>query len=73
MRAALSAQKLETHMAAINATYSFTPAVNGGTIAVSGNSESEIKAAVKTVLQTRKDAASGQVVALDTALTEMDA
>lgn len=65
--------KKENKMAAINATYTFTPAVTGGLISVTGNSETDIKAAVKAVLQTRKDTATSQVTALDTALTEMDA
>lgn len=59
-------------MAAITATYVFTPALPSGSIVVSGNSESEIKANVKAVIATRKATAQGQVDALNQADTEMD-
>lgn len=60
-------------MAAISASYTFTPALPGGTIQVTGNTESEVKAAVKAQLATRKATSQAQVDALNTADAEMDA
>jgi len=60
-------------MAAISASYSFTPAVTGGTISVTGNTESQIKDAVKAVLATRSATTQAQLDALTAASNEMDA
>lgn len=56
----------------ISATYTFSPTITGGSISVTGNTESEVKAAVKTQLETRKATAAGQIANIDTALTGMD-
>lgn len=60
-------------MAAISASYTFTPAVTGGAINATGNTESEIKAAVKAVLATRSATTQAQLDALAAASNEMDA
>jgi len=60
-------------MAAISASYSFTPAVTGGQISVTGNTETEIKSAVKAVLATRSATTQAQLDALAAAASEMDA
>ncbi len=57
---------------AINATYTFTPAVTGGSISVTGNTESEVKAAVKAQLATRRAANQANVNAIDTADAALD-
>lgn len=57
---------------AINASYSFTPAVPGGTISVTGATESEIKTKVLAALQARRDTAQTQVEQVDTAITGMN-
>jgi hypothetical protein len=65
-------KEIKTHMAAISANYSFTPAVPGGSVTVSGNSETEIKNAVKATLTARRAAQQAGTDSIDTALTEMD-
>lgn len=59
-------------MAAITATYVFNPAVTGGSITVSGNAESEVKEAVKTVLNQRLTTQQATIAPIQNALTEMD-
>lgn len=60
-------------MAAIQATYSFTPGITGGGISVVGNSESEIKAAVLAQIGARLAAETATIAALTQAQTEMSA
>jgi hypothetical protein len=57
---------------AISATYNFTPSVSGGQVAVTGNTESEIKAAVLAVLAARKAAQQANVDALQSAENGMN-
>ncbi len=59
-------------MAAISATYTFNPNA-GGSIVVTGNTESEIKAAVKAQLATRRTTQQAAIDAINQADSEMDA
>jgi hypothetical protein len=57
---------------AITATYVFSPAIPSGSIVVTGNTESEVKAAVKAVVATRRTASQTSVDALNAADTALD-
>jgi hypothetical protein len=60
-------------MAAIQASYTFTPALpNGSTITVSGNTESEVKQAVKAALLTKQTSQQTGLAAIEQAVSEMD-
>lgn len=58
-------------MAAINAVYTFTPNA-GGSITVNANTESEVKAAVKAQLATRRTTSQAALDAVDGADAKMD-
>jgi hypothetical protein len=62
-------------MALINANYSFntTPATPGGAVAVTGDTQSEIKDKVKAVLLARRAVQQGGTDALDQDLAALDA
>lgn len=57
---------------AINATFTFTPALPSGSITVVGDTETEIKTKVLQTLATRKATSQGQVAALETAEAGMN-
>lgn len=61
-------------MALISATYTFTtvPVTPGGSVTVTGASESEVKTKVLATLQTRRDAQQGGTDSLDTDLAAMN-
>jgi len=60
-------------MAAIAASFSFTPVLPGGNIVVAGDSLSELKQKVKAQIEIKRQAAQGQVSALDAADAVLDA
>lgn len=59
-------------MAAISATYNFTPAVQGGAVSVTGENETQIKNAVIATIQTRKAQQQGNVDNLQSAENAMN-
>lgn len=63
-------------MAAIKASFVFTPAVPGVTnslpLTVEGETLSAIKAGVRAALETKRNAAQGQVDAINAADTALD-
>ncbi len=58
-------------MAAINATYTFTPNA-GGSVIVTGNTETEVKEAVKAQLAARLATQQAATDALNAAAAKMD-
>jgi len=58
-------------MAAISAVYTFTPNA-GGSVTVTGNTETEIKNAVKTQLDARRVTSQAALDAIDAANAKMD-
>jgi hypothetical protein len=60
-------------MAAISASFTFTPSVSGGVVNANGNNLAEVKANAKAVLAARRVSPVAQVEAIDAADAALEA
>ena len=72
-RSGASAPKGNKKLAAITATFAFSPATDGGPVQVTGNTLSEVKTAALSVIAQRKAVVSAKLPPLDAAEDALEA